>query len=188
MTPDVQQLRIEGIYEQKQPGNFMLRVKVPAGVLSSEQALKVCDIAERFHTGGIHITTRTSIEFHWLQRADLDEARRMLAAGGLTSRGACGGAVRGVVCSTPFSAAFPALQIAGEQTAPPFHRQRALRRAPQEVQDRRRWRLPGGPTPYPGHRPGPVRSGQLRRLDGRRAGARARSRFPPGAGRDRRAG
>lgn len=106
-----QGLRIEGVYEQRQPGNFMMRVKVPAGVLSAEQALKACEIAERFAEGRIHLTTRNSIEFHWLKEDALSRICRMLAAVGLTSRGACGGAVRGVVCSTPFSHEFPAVQV-----------------------------------------------------------------------------
>ena len=111
MVPDLQKLRIDGIYEQRQPGYFMLRVKVPGGVLSTEQAVKIAEIAERFARGSIHLTTRTSVEFHWLTADNLAQAGRMLAAVGLTSRGACGGAVRGVVCSTPFSLKFPQLQV-----------------------------------------------------------------------------
>lgn len=111
MTLDPQKIRIEGIYQQKQPGFFMQRVKVPGGVLSAEQALKVAEIAERFAGGGMHLTTRCSIELHWLREDDLPEIGRMLEAVGLTSRGACGGAVRGVSCSTPFLAGFPAVQV-----------------------------------------------------------------------------
>jgi sulfite reductase beta subunit-like hemoprotein len=111
MALDPQKLRIEGIYEQREPGSFMLRAKVPGGVLSAEQALKAAELAERFAQGKLHLTTRSSLEFHWLRGEDLVQAVRLLAAVGLTSRGACGGAVRGVICSTPFSADFPALQV-----------------------------------------------------------------------------
>src|ERR1700674_613454 len=111
MTLDPQKLRIEGVYEQRQPGNYMVRVKVPGGILSTEQALKVADIAERFAEGGLHLTIRSSIEFHWVQGDVLPEGARMLAAVGLTTRGACGGAVRGIVCSTPFLEGFPAIQV-----------------------------------------------------------------------------
>lgn len=111
MALDLQKLRIEGIYEQREPGSFMLRAKVPGGVLSAEQAVKAAELAERFARGKIHLTSRASLEFHWLREEDLVQAVRMLAAVGLTSRGACGGAVRGVICSTPFSADFPALQV-----------------------------------------------------------------------------
>ena len=108
---NIANLRIEGVYGQRQAGNFMLRVKVPGGVLSSEQALKVSEIAERFAGGAIHLTTRASIEFHWLKEENLAETGRMLAAVGLTTRGACGGAVRGIVCNTPFAPDFPTVQI-----------------------------------------------------------------------------
>jgi sulfite reductase (ferredoxin) len=111
MALDLHKLRIEGIYEQREPGSFMLRAKVPGGVLSTEQALKAAELADRFAQGKIHLTTRASLEFHWLREESLVQALRMLAAIGLTSRGACGGAVRGVICSTPFSADFPSLQV-----------------------------------------------------------------------------
>lgn len=111
MTLDPEQLRIEGIYQQRQGGYFMHRVKVPGGVLSAEQALQVAAVAERFGRSDIHLTTRGSIELHWLEETHLAEVGRMLAAVGLTSRGACGGAVRGVVCSTPFLAGFPVAQV-----------------------------------------------------------------------------
>ncbi|HEY6873669.1 MAG TPA: nitrite/sulfite reductase [Geobacteraceae bacterium] len=111
MTLDPQKLRIEGAYEQKQQGYYMQRVKVPGGVLSAEQALKVAEIAERFARGALHLTSRASIELHWVEGDALPEIGRMLAAVGLTSRGACGGAVRGIVCSTPFLEGFPATQV-----------------------------------------------------------------------------
>jgi sulfite reductase beta subunit-like hemoprotein len=115
MALDAAQLRIEGVYEQRQPGTFMFRVKVPTGVISAEQAVKVADVAGRFAGGRVHLTTRNSIEFHGVHEKDLAMAVRMLAAVGLTTRGACGGAVRGIVCSTPFSAHFPTVQVLGRK-------------------------------------------------------------------------
>jgi sulfite reductase beta subunit-like hemoprotein len=50
------------------------------------------------------------MEIHWLQEADLPEVKRSLTAAGLTSRGACGGAVRGITCSSQGAADFPALE------------------------------------------------------------------------------
>jgi sulfite reductase beta subunit-like hemoprotein len=111
MTIDWQRLRIEGVYKQNDDGQLMLRIKVPAGVLAAEQARKVAEIADRFAGGSVHLTTRGSIELHWLQLADLPVILRQLAAVGLTSRGACGGAVRGVSCSTTFSEGFAVAQV-----------------------------------------------------------------------------
>jgi len=106
MDIDYQKLRLDGIYQQSQKGDLMLRIKVPAGVLSSEQAEKICSISEQFSNQLLHLTCRGSIEFHWLQYRDVSQALAMLSAVGLTSRGACGGAVRGVSCSSSFSADF----------------------------------------------------------------------------------
>jgi len=92
--------RLNGIYKQRQQEFFMQRIKLPAGVISSEQALKVAETAGRFARGLIHLTTRGSMELHWLAEADLPLAARQLAMVGLNGRGACGGAVRGVVCGS----------------------------------------------------------------------------------------
>ncbi|HKL49330.1 MAG TPA: nitrite/sulfite reductase, partial [Desulfuromonadales bacterium] len=110
MSIDYQKLRLDGVYQQDKDGNLMLRIKVPAGVISSPQAEAVCDIAERFTNGRLHLSTRGSIELHWLRHEQLPEIFRRLAAVGLTSRGACGGAVRGIACSTTFSPGFPLSQ------------------------------------------------------------------------------
>lgn len=111
MTFDPQSVRIDGVYEQRQPGNFMLRIKVSAGIISTEQAFKVAEIADRFAGGSVHLTTRGSIELHWLKQENLTDAWRMLASVGLTTRGACGGAVRGVVCAMPGDAGYGAAQL-----------------------------------------------------------------------------
>lgn len=111
MTIDWQRLRLEGVYKQNEDGQLMLRIKVPAGVLAAEQARKIADLADRFAGGLVHLTTRCSIELHWLQLSDLSEVLRQLAAVGLTSRGACGGAVRGVSCSSTFSEGFAVAQV-----------------------------------------------------------------------------
>jgi len=103
---DYQKLRLDGLYQQDAEGNLMLRIKVPAGVLSSTQAEAISDIAERFTNGMLHLTCRGSIELHWLLYEQLPKVFRCLAAVGLSSRGACGGAVRGISCSTTFSPDF----------------------------------------------------------------------------------
>lgn len=102
--------RLDGIYRQRQDGFFMQRVKLAAGVISADQARAVAAASIRFGQGTIHLTTRGSIEIHWLQEGDLKEVKRSMAAVGLTSRGACGGAVRGITCSSQASADFPTLE------------------------------------------------------------------------------
>jgi len=110
MSIDFQALRLDGIYQMNPQDDLMLRVKIPAGVLSSEQAEKIAEIGERFGQGMLHLTSRGSVEFHWLRVEQLGRILPMLAAVGLTTRGACGGAVRGISCSTSFGPGFARVQ------------------------------------------------------------------------------
>jgi sulfite reductase (ferredoxin) len=110
MSVQASEYRLDGIYRQRQDGFFMQRVKLAAGVISAIQARAVAAVSARFGQGAIHLTTRGSLEIHWLQEVDLPEVIRALAAAGLTSRGACGGAVRGVTCSSQGAAGFPAVE------------------------------------------------------------------------------
>lgn len=111
MSIDYSRLKVEGIYKQREEGYLMLRLKVPAGIFSVEQALKVCDISDRYSNGILHLTTRGSIEIHWIRYEDLPQIQRMMATVGLTSRGACGGAVRSITCSTTVSGSFAVSQV-----------------------------------------------------------------------------
>lgn len=110
MNPDWQKLRVDGVYRQNDNDDLMMRVKIPGGVLSSLQAEEIAGLSDRFSNGELHLTCRGSIELHWLRYEMLDEIGRILAAVGLTSRGACGGAVRGVSCSLSSHSLFSPIQ------------------------------------------------------------------------------
>lgn len=103
-------LRIEGVYPQRQEGYFMQRVKLPAGVISAAQARTVADTAAKFGRSSIHLTSRGCMEIHWLEEKNIGLVKQEFAKVGLTSRGACGGAVRGVTCSSHDAAVFPQLE------------------------------------------------------------------------------
>jgi len=110
MSVQVSEYRLDGIYRQRQDGFFMQRVKLAAGVISAGQARAVAAVSTRFGQGAVHLTTRGSMEIHWLHETDLPEVKRTLATVGLTSRGACGGAVRGITCSSQGAVGFPAME------------------------------------------------------------------------------
>jgi sulfite reductase (ferredoxin) len=110
VTIDEKKLRLYGVYMQDKAGHFMLRVKIPAGVLTSDQAEMICTLSEQFSNSILHLTCRGSIEFHWLKHVHLEELFTRLAEVGLTTRGACGGAVRGISCSTTFAPGFAVVQ------------------------------------------------------------------------------
>ena len=75
--------RLDGIYKQRQTGFYMQRIKLPAGVVSAGQAHAISAISTRFGQGTIHLTTRGSIEIHWLKEDDLPQIKREFAKRGV---------------------------------------------------------------------------------------------------------
>jgi sulfite reductase (NADPH) hemoprotein beta-component len=85
----------QGAYGQRQPGVNMLRIKIPGGRLTAEQLAAVADITENYSQRGVaHVTTRQAIQIHYIPLAEMPDAMRRLAEVGMTSREACGNAVR----------------------------------------------------------------------------------------------
>ena len=88
--------RLRGVYDQRQDGRAMIRVKVPGGAITAAQLRTVAEVAER-HAGGLaHITTRQCFQLHFVPTPEVDTALAALAAAGLTTREACGNSVRNV--------------------------------------------------------------------------------------------
>lgn len=87
----------QGVYGQRQQDVNMLRIKVPGGRLNAAQLDVLGDIAERYSRHGIaHLTTRQSIQIHYIPLAQTPAAMRDLAAVGMTTREACGNTVRNI--------------------------------------------------------------------------------------------
>lgn len=96
---DYQTFKINGVYRQGGDGALMVRAKLPGGLFSAPQAEALCSVAEDFGGGKLHLTCRGNIEVHGLRGEQLPTVQRRYQAVGLTTRGACGGAVRGVACA-----------------------------------------------------------------------------------------
>jgi sulfite reductase beta subunit-like hemoprotein len=100
LTPeDRYALKTHGVCTQAQPGVFMVRVRVPGGVLLTAQAHGLARLARRFGPDWLHLTTRQSVELHWVKAADVPALLGELERLGLSTRSACGHTVRNVVCS-----------------------------------------------------------------------------------------
>jgi len=108
---EVERLKWAGIYPQKQGGDaFMMRVKVPGGLLTAPQAREIGVVADAFGEGPdgtesrvfgsrfADITTRQTIQIHWLRIEDIPRIWRRFAAVGLTTVQACGDSARNVLC------------------------------------------------------------------------------------------
>ena len=90
-----------GVYGQRQAGLHMLRIKVPGGRLTPEQLDAVADVTETYSQKGVaHVTTRQSIQTHFVPLDSTPAAMRRLAKVGMTTREACSNTVRNITaCS-----------------------------------------------------------------------------------------
>lgn len=87
-----------GIYRQKREGTWMVRPRILSGMLSVEQLRGICDIADRYGHGKLHLTIRQDIQFHQLTLEDTIPIALELKALGLFNKGAGGNSIRNIVC------------------------------------------------------------------------------------------
>src|SRR2546430_3357162 len=81
---------------------FMVRCKIPGGVLSGPQYLVIDELADRFGNGTLRVTTRQGNQFHGVLKGDLKPTIRAVNDALVTTLGACGDVVRNVVsCPAP---------------------------------------------------------------------------------------
>ena len=89
-----------GAYGTRMTNDYaMVRIKLPAGEIYPHQIEKLSQLSEQYSIGSAHITTRESVQLHWVILEDVSEILRSLAEVGMTSREACGNSVRNVMCS-----------------------------------------------------------------------------------------
>jgi sulfite reductase (ferredoxin) len=75
---------------------FMMRVRTPNGVLTSDMCRTLSALADRYARGTLDITNRQNFQLHWLRIEDVPAVWDALAAVGWTSQGACGDNTRTV--------------------------------------------------------------------------------------------
>jgi sulfite reductase beta subunit-like hemoprotein len=91
---------VHGIYGQRQEDVQMVRIKVPGGQLNAAQARVLGDVCRDFAPRGLgHVTTRQAVQLHFIKLDDVAPLMEALAAVDLTSREACGNAVRNITGS-----------------------------------------------------------------------------------------
>jgi sulfite reductase (ferredoxin) len=85
-----------GIYEQREQGTFMLRVRLPGGVLLPAQMRALADIARQHGNGVLHVTTRQDVQVHRVPLDHVTAALRELLDAGLATKGGGGNTVRNI--------------------------------------------------------------------------------------------
>lgn len=96
-TNDIGMFKWSGIYHQLQKGFFMMRLRIPGGIINADQMEVVANIAEKYGQNQVCITTRMTFQFHWLRKEDLYKVMEELATVGLDSKNACGDVTRNIV-------------------------------------------------------------------------------------------
>src|SRR5205807_2483526 len=77
---------------------FMVRCKIPGGVLTAEQYLVLDELAGRYGNGTLRVTTRQDNQFHGVVKGELKATMRALNDALVTTLGACGDVQRNVMC------------------------------------------------------------------------------------------
>jgi sulfite reductase (NADPH) hemoprotein beta-component len=110
---DTQLTKFHGIYQQddrdlraergrkrmEKAFSFMARVRIPAGILTPVQWLKLDEIGARRANGTMRLTTRQTVQFHGIIKSNLKPAIRAMSDALLDTIAACGDVNRNVICS-----------------------------------------------------------------------------------------
>ena len=89
-----------GVYGQRQQGVQMIRIKLPFGKVTVNQFTRIADVADKYSTGTLHITTRQDIQIHYVSLDRTPELWSELEKDDVTLREACGNTVRNVTASS----------------------------------------------------------------------------------------
>jgi sulfite reductase (NADPH) hemoprotein beta-component len=110
---DHQLLKFHGIYQQDdrdlrderrrqklEPAyQFMIRVRLPAGICRPDQWLQLDELARAHGDGSLRLTTRQTFQFHGVLKRDLKRTIQGINAALLDTIAACGDDNRGVMCA-----------------------------------------------------------------------------------------
>jgi sulfite reductase (NADPH) hemoprotein beta-component len=97
---DDRDIRDERRRQKLEPAyTFMVRVRLPGGVCTAEQWLKVDELARAHGGNTIRLTTRQTFQFHWIVKEDMRATIQGLNQVLLDTIAACGDDARGVMCT-----------------------------------------------------------------------------------------
>jgi len=82
--------------EGKATPYFMVRIRIPNGILSSQQLRTISELTRDYARGVADITVRQNIQLHWVEIKALPELLERLFRSGLTTMEACGDVTRNI--------------------------------------------------------------------------------------------
>ena len=112
--PDHALVKFHGMYEQDDRDlreeraeqkldklySFMIRLRIPGGLITPQQWIAAHHIAGKYSTGVIKITTRQTIQLHGILKRDIKPTLKDFDTVGLDSIAACGDVNRNVIASS----------------------------------------------------------------------------------------
>ncbi|MFI5098779.1 MAG: nitrite/sulfite reductase, partial [Candidatus Acidiferrales bacterium] len=75
---------------------FMVRIRIPNGLLTTRQVRTIADLSEQHGNGVADITVRQNIQLHWIRIESLPDLFDQLHSVGLSTTGACGDVTRNI--------------------------------------------------------------------------------------------
>jgi len=94
---DIVRLKWYGMYHDKPKiGSFMLRIKVPGGLLPPQSLRAIGELSLQYGQGFAELSTRQNVQLHFISLPDVPAILDRLAEAGLTTAGGCGDAVRNI--------------------------------------------------------------------------------------------
>ena len=86
-----------GVYEQRAANTYMVRARIPSGVITHQQLAAVGDAAETYGNGTIHLTTRQSLQIHNIPRENIAPLLRALLDVKVSTLDTGGNSVRNII-------------------------------------------------------------------------------------------
>jgi ferredoxin-nitrite reductase len=84
---DLERMKWYGLFHRKQtPGFFMMRLRLPNGIVSSNQLHALAGIARDFGRGSIDLTTRQNIQLRWIEIEHVPEIFERLQVAGISAQ------------------------------------------------------------------------------------------------------
>ncbi|HWC93370.1 MAG TPA: NADPH-dependent assimilatory sulfite reductase hemoprotein subunit [Pseudolabrys sp.] len=78
---------------------FMIRVRIPGGVLTPAQWLALDEVARNYASSGMRMTTRQTVQLHGVIKSNLKATMQAIDAALLNTIAACGDVNRNVMCN-----------------------------------------------------------------------------------------
>ncbi len=85
-----------GIYEQREEGKYMVRIRIGAGMVLPFQLERIAQLSKAYGNGILHVTTRQDIQIHEVDIENTSDVLEGLLEVALSARGGGGNTVRNV--------------------------------------------------------------------------------------------